>query len=131
MCFQPKSPFTIVAASPTYTYLGCWTDSADRAISGEWFYISTNADVVELCAEHALSLGYSVFAVQAQHYCFTSYDAWNTYDSQGRSTACESNGRGGGWANAVYVIRAECEYIRLSDKKNPRFDNTTAVLTDA
>ena len=86
-------------------YLGCWKDTADRAISGGFEHFGTRT--VENCHDLAATRGNSVFAVQATVHCFTAADAEATYQKYGQSTDCY-NGVGGPWANDVYKI-ASCK----------------------
>ena len=81
--------------------LGCWTDTADRAISGGFRFNSDNP--IEDCLIFAKQQGFSVFAVQYNTECFTSADADETYQQYGESDKCK-NGRGGSWAQDVYQV---------------------------
>ena len=45
-----------------------------------------------------------MFAVQDGGMCLSTSTAHNTFDKYRTSTACKRNGRGGVWANHVYVI---------------------------
>ena len=47
--------------------------------------------------------GYRAFAVQHQGWCATGPRAHLTYRKYGRSNRCR-NGKGGPWANDVYVV---------------------------
>ena len=86
---------------PNYTSLGCWKDTAERAIDGGHEPLP-GSNPVQACFERARSLGNSVFAVQAGNQCFAaSSTAGDTYKKYGPATNC-ANGRGGGWANSVY-----------------------------
>ena len=51
--------------------------------------------------------GYRMFAVQNGGWCAASATAHKTFDKYGKSTACKSDGKGGGWANQVYVIKGK------------------------
>ena len=49
-----------------------------------------------------------MFAVQNGGWCAASAIASFTYDMYGVSSACKPNGKGGPWANQVYVIKGKC-----------------------
>ena len=51
--------------------------------------------------------GYRAFAVQHQGWCATGPKAHVTYRRYGRSNRCR-NGKGGPWANDVYVVSGKC-----------------------
>ena len=55
--------------------------------------------------------GFQIFAVQAGGWCASSATAVQTFDKYGKSTACASDGEGGGWANQVYVIKGKSEIV--------------------
>ena len=59
------------------------------------------------CAVAAMRAGYSMFAVQAGGWCAASATAPKTFDKYGKSTACRSDGEGGGWANQVYILKGK------------------------
>jgi hypothetical protein len=88
----------------TYSYkdLGCWKDTADRALKGgpkRYGY------TVETCKQEAIERGSSIFALQNNGWCSTS-DKTNKdddYRKYGRSTD-PCNPLGGGWQNHVYEI---------------------------
>ena len=46
-----------------------------------------------------------MFAVQDGGWCAASATAAKTYDKYGKSTACRSGGKGGQWANQVYIFQ--------------------------
>lgn len=100
-----------------YKYLGCWTDSSNRAMEAFWDAGAGNEVAVEQCARYCGELAYKYFAAQAKTQCFCSNDLGTT-KAQGESTncgACTHNsadaeaGRecGGGWANSVYELRTD------------------------
>ena len=92
--------------------MGCYGDKASRAIpileglspilDGSYTH---RVDAIEKCAVAALSWGYTMFAVQNGGQCFGSATAPLTFDKYGKSTACWNGGKGGPWANEVYVIK--------------------------
>ncbi|XP_019630295.1 PREDICTED: fibrillin-2-like [Branchiostoma belcheri] len=97
--------------SVEYQSLGCWRDDDDRAIPSlegtdarlDGYYRTRN-DPIEKCYQVALSRGFAVFAVQDGGQCLGSADAQNTYKKHGPSTACAADGKGGVFANEVYLI---------------------------
>ena len=60
-----------------------------------------------------------MFAVQNGGWCAASATADQTFDKQGTSAACGSDGEGGPWANEVYVIKGKMskKYL-LNAQKN-------------
>ncbi|KAL5248306.1 hypothetical protein ACHWQZ_G017479 [Mnemiopsis leidyi] len=95
-------------------YLGCWKDTADRAVANHISNYDT-ATIVDNCHDIAATSGNSVFAVQATVQCFTATDAEATYQKYGQSTNCQ-NGVGGSWANDVYKI-VSCKPDRYRCRK--------------
>ncbi|XP_048587783.1 neurogenic locus notch homolog protein 1 [Nematostella vectensis] len=83
----------------TYTHLGCYVDTSDRAIRE----IFKEPVTLQYCFQEALSRGYIVFAMQAGRQCFTGANAHNTYYKHGNGSDC-SWGTGGSWRNDVYQI---------------------------
>ncbi|CAH1267833.1 CPAMD8 [Branchiostoma lanceolatum] len=91
--------------------LGCWTDTADRAIPTvegsdprlDRPYQSRQR-AFQKCQAVALSLNFSVFALQNGGWCASSAEAGNTYKMYGPSGDCRDDGEGGPWANEVYKI---------------------------
>ncbi|XP_078620142.1 zonadhesin-like [Branchiostoma floridae x Branchiostoma japonicum] len=104
-----------------YVSLGCWRDTADRAIPVlegtdprlDNRYYPARQNPIEKCYLVAFDRGFRVFAVQDDGQCFGSADAHNTYKKYGPSTACAADGEGGPWANEVYQITAPFEDICL------------------
>ncbi|XP_019637289.1 PREDICTED: uncharacterized protein LOC109479741 [Branchiostoma belcheri] len=100
--------------SHEYTSLGCWSDSADRAIptlegtdprlDGKY---RKRTDPIGKCYQVAYSRGFTVFAVQDSGQCFGSADAHNTYNKHGPSIKCKADGEGGPWAIEVYQITVD------------------------
>ncbi|CAH1232590.1 Hypp470 [Branchiostoma lanceolatum] len=95
----------------TYTSLGCWKDTSNRAIPtlegtdpslNENYWERLNP--IDKCYLVALSHGFPMFAVQDSGECFGSADGLNTYQKYGPSMACAADGEGGDWANDVYQI---------------------------
>ena len=89
----------------SYTSLGCWRDSSNRAITPSIpGYNYWNNVSVDECARKTKAAGFSVFGSQYGGQCFASHNAQNTYKKYGRANNC-SNGTGGGWANNVYQLK--------------------------
>ncbi|XP_019629805.1 PREDICTED: uncharacterized protein LOC109474031 [Branchiostoma belcheri] len=94
-----------------YTSLGCWRDSATRAIpilegtdsllDGDY---QSRHHAIQKCYQVALSRGFTVFAVQYGGECFGSANGINTYNRYGPTTTCAEDGKGGAWGNEVYKI---------------------------
>ena len=94
--------------------IGCFKDTGRRAIPGVdgrypivRGYYRRRKDAIRKCALVALMLRASVFAVQHQGWCATGRRAHLTYGRYGRSNRCR-NGKGGPWANDVYVVSGKC-----------------------
>ena len=93
-----------------YRYVGCFKDTGtDRAIQSlegacsildgkSW----NRVDVINKCYRCSKSKGFSIFALQAGGDCMG--DDSGTYAKHGKSEVCK-DGKGGGWANDVYVIK--------------------------
>jgi len=103
-------------STPTYETVGCYKDTADRAIptlegtdailDGHY---QARIQAIEKCYEAANKRGFEVFAVQDGGWCASSATAVTTFDKYGVSSACGVDGEGGPWANQVYFIRdPEC-----------------------
>ena len=102
--------------NPPYRHAGCWADTGDRAVptlEGDpaltntfvWFFDSSyrnRFNAVEKCYQAAKQKGMKVFAVQDGGWCAGSTDI-NSYRKYGPTDRC-SGGKGGGWANDVYVM---------------------------
>ena len=105
--------FLSTLAKPLYTSVGCWRDTGNRAIAtlegkdsrlvGPY---QRRKDSIEKCYEAAKAKGYQYFAVQNGGWCASSANAESTYKKYGSSGACR-NGKGGGWANDVYMIEGK------------------------
>ncbi|CAH1257629.1 MUC5AC [Branchiostoma lanceolatum] len=95
-----------------YKSLGCWIDTADRAIDTlegtdhllDQFNYHKRPNAIHRCYQVALSRGFTVFAVQNGGQCFSSKTAQDTYWKYGRSLSCGYDGKGGPWSNQVYQI---------------------------
>ena len=110
--------FTDLLPFVEYEPVGCYKDSHKRAIeSVEMGYHEDFVDPymfdrnhkerkhsIQKCALFARMHGYKMFAVQDGGMCFTSSTAHKTYNKYGTSQDCKSDGKGGPWANQVYLL---------------------------
>ena len=111
-----------ITLSPDYESIGCYKDTSNRAIPTlegadailDGSYPSRKNPIAK-CAVAAMRKGYSMFAVQAGGWCAASATAPQTFDKYGKSTACSSDGEGGGWANQVYVIEGKSKRCQFHD----------------
>ena len=94
--------------------VGCFKDTGRRAIPGVdgrypivRGYYRRRKEAIQKCGAVALMRGYRAFAVQHQGWCATGPRAHVTYRKYGRSNRCR-NGKGGPWANDVYVVSGKC-----------------------
>ena len=58
-----------------------------------------------------------MFAIQNGGWCAASATAHKTFNKYGKSTACRSDGKGGPWANQVYVIKGKTPIHLMVVKK--------------
>ncbi|CAH3194780.1 unnamed protein product, partial [Porites evermanni] len=93
--------------------VGCFRDTGRRAIQtleGKSRLLRggyrRRRHAIEKCALAAIRRGWRVFAVQHQGWCASSRTAHLTYRKYGTSNRCR-NGKGGPWANDVYVLRGK------------------------
>ena len=93
--------------------LGFFRDTGRRAIStleGRSRLLKGNYRrrryAIQKCAGAALRRGYRVFAIQHQGWCASARYAYRTYRRYGISKRCRK-GKGGPWANDVYVLRGK------------------------
>ena len=96
--------------------LGCFRDTGRRAIStleGRSRLLKGNYRrrryAIQKCAGAALRRDYRVFAIQHQGWCASARYAYRTYRRYGISKRCRK-GKGGPWANDVYVLRGKLIY---------------------
>ncbi|PFX15365.1 G-protein coupled receptor GRL101 [Stylophora pistillata] len=103
---------TVSTPSVEYRSVGCFADKRHRAIptlegadpiSAEKYDERTRA--IEKCALAARKRGFTMFAVQYNGQCMSSATAEQTFNRYGESKECNANGKGGSWANNVYIIR--------------------------
>ena len=107
-----------VHCCPGYDEVGCYRDTASRAIptlegkdsilDGSY---SSRTNPIAKCAVAAMRAGYSMFAVQNGGWCAASASAPQTYKKYGKSTACKDDGEGGPWANQVYEIEGKSKIV--------------------
>ena len=89
-------------------------------------YYRKRVDAIVKCASVALRFGYKCYAVQHQGWCATGPKACATYKKYGRSNRCR-NGKGGPWANDVYVLRGKdvfyyfCFRLEVKSERAPNF----------
>ena len=107
---------------PDYESIGCYKDTSNRAIPTlegadailDGSYPSRKSPIAK-CAVAAMRKGYSMFAVQNGGWCAASATAPQTFDKYGKSSACRSDGEGGGGANQVYVIKGKPKYYQFQE----------------
>ena len=95
---------------PGYKTIGCYKDTSNRAIPTledadavlDGSYPSRKSPIAK-CTVAAMRKGYSMFAVQNGGWSAASATAPQTFEKYGKSSACKSDGEGGGGANQVYV----------------------------
>ncbi|KAI8483449.1 hypothetical protein Bbelb_387810 [Branchiostoma belcheri] len=134
----------ILTAGIQLQRLGCWGDTADRAVptlegtdpvlDGPY---PSRTDALRKCQDAAAKRGFTVFAVQNGGQCAASADALQTYVKYGPSDACRPDGEGGPWANEVYRIVSPTEtgVTRARDPGNkkpiPAWKNPSAYVVDS
>ena len=104
--------------------MGCFRDTGRRAIlplegkHPRLLYGSyrSRRDAIERCAAAAMKRGYKVFAVQHGGWCASSKNGHRTYAKYGKSNACRG-GKGGGWANDVYMFKRKFFSRHLADQR--------------
>ena len=107
---QSEKPSFFFSLDLAYTF-GCFKDTARRAIApleGRSRLLKGNYqrrwDAVRKCALASAKRRYHVFAVQNGGWCASARRAHITFGKYGRSNKCR-NGKGGPFANSVYVLR--------------------------
>ena len=107
LCLAPYSSMSSLLAKG----LGCFRDTGRRAIlplEGKSVLLKgqyrRRRYAIQKCALAAQKRGYRVFAVQHQGWCASTKYAYRTFGKYGRSNKCR-NGKGGPWANDVYVLK--------------------------
>jgi hypothetical protein len=109
--------------TPGYTHAGCWRDTGDRAVpqvDGSDSRINDSYwgrhDAINKCYQVAKDRGMKVFAVQHNGWCAAAPDE-SGYKKYGKSDQCYGAGKGGPWANDVYIIKDE-NTTTPAEKKN-------------
>ena len=97
----------LISGDCSWRRIGCFKDTGHRAINGH--RMDSNNPIVD-CANYAGARGWTIFAVQYSVQCFTGPDAGQTYNKYGGAGNC-ANGRGGAWAQDVYEVTCEREFI--------------------
>ena len=106
----PPCILNLVCIAAQYRSVGCWKDTGNRAIptlegkdpvrlKGSY---QRRPDAVKMCYEAAKARGYHVFAVQNGGWC-AGMRGSTRYQKYGKASNCR-NGKGGAWANDVYLI---------------------------
>ena len=125
-CYGLQS--TPIVKEPTFssTYLGCYTDTHNRAVPTQHTnvtYTGDGEDGRKKCMQMALTKGDNVYAIQyggvgyagaGKAECFTGKDP--NYAKYGTSTACGP--MGGRWANQVYKIHSSAPEVIQSPAPN-------------
>ena len=99
-----------------YQAVGCYTDASNRTVETlegtdsvlDGAY-SSRVNPIAKCAVAAMRKGYNMFAVQDGGWCAASSTVPQRFDKYGKSTACKGDGKGGPWANNVYVVNRKCK----------------------
>ena len=100
-----------------YTGVGCYRDTADRAIQtlegtdlvldGGLSFYQRRQNAIVKCAVAARKRGFPAFALQDGGWCAASANALETFNKHGKSSDCNNDGEGGALANNVYVFQDE------------------------
>jgi hypothetical protein len=83
--------------------MGCFADKAHTGSPRPITHIGGGYNI-DSCAALARSRGHKAFAIQANEHCMTDANAHVNYNRDGGAGNC-ANGRGGDWANDVYLLR--------------------------
>ena len=95
-------------------------EGTDHILDGSY---STRENPIVKCAVAAMRAGHSMFAVQNGGWCAASATAPQTYKKYGNSTACKADGKGGPWANQVYVFKGKLSFERDGRHWRTKFGN--------
>lgn len=100
-----------------YVGVGCFLDKPDRAIptledidsilDGSVFSYKSRQNAIVKCAVAARKRGFPAFALQDGGWCAASATALETFYKYGKSSDCKNDGKGGPFANNVYVFQDE------------------------
>jgi len=130
---------TVYIINGLYASLGCWKDSgSDRAVlplEGSVAMLTGNYKLrfmaIQKCYEIASKNGFRYFAIQDGGWCASSANAGTRYKMYGESKACRG-GKGGPWANNVYIINGLFSSLGCwADKGNralPLLEGTSVYL---
>ena len=81
-------------------------EGKDQRLDGEY---KKRKNAIEKCLQAAVAKGFKWFGVQDGGQCFSSKDAGTRYTKYGKADNCK-DGKGGAWANNVYLINSKCVY---------------------
>merc|ERR1712048_53819 len=94
-------------------HMGCWKDTIVRAmptlegrdprLDGEY---QMRGDAISKCYQVALSRGYKYFGLQHSGRCLAGNDD-EAFKKYGKSLDCKGEGKGGKWANDIYLVQEE------------------------
>ena len=94
---------TFTASAHPYVTIGCFKDQGTRAVE-HWL---ASVASIDSCYRAAKEKGFHVFAVEDRVECRGGYSAAKTFNKYGKSSNCRADGRGGIWANQVYIIKGK------------------------
>ncbi|XP_065648047.1 uncharacterized protein LOC105849214 isoform X2 [Hydra vulgaris] len=102
----------VITEKLLYKYVGCWKDSDSRALTLlegsaavlDNFYPYRDKAITK-CYIAATERNYEIFAVQNNGQCFVGNGV--SYQKYGIANNCNANGKGGAYANAVYIVNFE------------------------
>ena len=77
-------------------------EGMDPVLDGQY---SQRQNAIDKCAVAALKKKYSIFAVQHGGQCFGGAAGEKSFGKHGNSTSCGKDGKGGLWANQVYLTK--------------------------
>ncbi|XP_012554863.1 uncharacterized protein LOC105843710 isoform X1 [Hydra vulgaris] len=99
----------IITKKMSFKYAGCWADKVVRSLNVLEGVASIldgpykmRVDAINKCHFAAIERNYEVFAVQDGGWCAAGNG--DSYKMYGASLNCIAGGKGGGLANAVYII---------------------------
>lgn len=99
-----NSVFATGVTPPSYTYLGCYSDDAQRGLP---IALMASGTTVESCVELARARGYAYAGLQAGYQCFAGNSlAYERKDEGNCKTQCAARRGetcGGTWFNSVYA----------------------------
>jgi len=111
-------------SSQSSNYVGCYTDSPNRAMD---YTVLSNGTVgnpngpynwgmnVDSCRQTATNSNFKYYAIQAGSVCFLSNDINKTkkYGVAGNCSGSGGNIVGGGWSNSVYSVEQKLNYFLI------------------